>query len=702
MSRKAIVLIAGGLVLVLIVAIVQAQDPFRSTRDSADGELTKARKKASGLEERLQAVRRSNEIKDDMVTPAAGEDAPRNMRRPGALERRITGRSPAGPLAAENPVADPGEPSAFVPQPAPDSVGVGSPSTVNEDDASAESLPSVLKRGAPHRSAEGGDFAGPRSNTAPGNFAPIVTPDHMEPARPADAPPSSRRTARAPQASSAGRPPFQGDQGPERRALLSGQSPVLRVETVGPAAIKIGKDAAFTVQVANDGNVEALDVAVTIDIPEWVQATGSEASSGVARRKGSGEGTQLVWEIERLPGRSQEQLNLKLSPQENRPFDLAVDWTCAHSRALAKIAVQEPQLSMQLAGPKEMKFGEAAVYTITLTNPGTGDAENVVVSLLPPSGSARAKQTSRVGTVPAGGQKQLEIELTARDAGTMEVHLAAEADGGLHGEAVASVLVRRAALEVALDGPKLKFAGSPSAYQVRISNTGNAPAEDVVAHVTLPPGAKYLGGIDKAKPSAGGVAWSVGKLAPGAERVVELKCELTAGGDNRLEAKAKGAGDLSGSAEFVTQIEALADLKLSVVEPKGPRPIGDEAVYEVKVANRGNKAARQVNVVVQFSDGVEPTAAEGARADVVPGQVLFHPLPRIDAGEEVTLRITARAEKEGNHVFRTEIKCSDPDSRLVYEGNTRFFAGDTPSRTSTSTSPPAAKRATRTGPEQLR
>jgi uncharacterized repeat protein (TIGR01451 family) len=483
---------------------------------------------------------------------------------------------------------------------------------------------------------------------------------------------------------------------PDGGALVSGQSAALRVETIGPASIKIGKQAEYVVQLSNETDSVATDVAVYLELPEWVEATGSRATAGAARRKmDAGGAPQLVWEVERLAGRAHEQLTLKLSPQENRPFELAVNWTCAHQRATARIEVQEPKLALSVSGPKEMQFGETAVYTITLSNPGTGDAENVAVSLLPAPGSVRTKETNRIGTIAAGEQKQIEIELTAREAGAMEVRVGAEADSGLHQEAVANVLVRRANLELAIEGPQLKYAGSPGVYQARVANTGNAAAEQVVAAVTLPPGTKYLGGAEGGKPAGGVVTWNLGKLPPGAERVLDLKCELTAAGENRFEIKATGGGDLAASAACATQVEALADLKLTVVEPKGPRPVGEEATYEVHIANRGTKAARAVNVVAQFSEGIEPTAAEGARAELVPGQVLFQPIPRIDAGEEVVLRINARAEKEGNHVFRTEVKCSDPETRLANEGTTKYFGADAPARTAASVGSSPIKKAGR-------
>lgn len=707
MSRNLVVLVIGALLVGLVVAMVQAQDSLRRSTTSASPKTsaTTSLRNTPGLADRLQGLRDSVPHEEALVQPAAAQSVPRLAKKsePSLRSRATTGPNVVGSrkdsIGEESAAPDPQEPSVFTPEPNFESLQPAPPAAWRGAPTAAEAGPSVLKKtSAP--AAAGGEFMAPvvkRSEFSRG-AAPIVTPTPAASpmARTVDKSASSGRPARAPQSSTLGAtapPPKTAAPGggqAETSALISSQSPVLRIETIGPAATKLGKEAAYTVQIVNQGEVEQHDVVVMIEVPAWVEVTGTSVSEGVARRKRDGSGAaQLVWEIERLPGQAQGQLQLKLVPQEGRPFELGVDWSCPHSRTAARVVVQEPQLVMTLSGPNELLYGETATYTITLSNPGTGDAENVAVRLLPTAGSARNKDVNRIGTIAAGQQKQVEIELTAREAGGMEVRVGAEADGGLHGEAVAKILVRRANVELSLEGPKLKYAGSVGVYQARITNTGNAPADDVVAAVTPPVGAKYLGGSEGGKPLATGEAWVVGRLEPGAQRVFELKCELNTAGENRLEVKVQGAGDLLRSAHALTQVEALADLKLSVVEPKGPRPVGEDAVYELHVANRGTKAARAVNVTVQFSEGLEPTATEGGRADLVPGQVIFHPLPRIDAGEEVTLRITARAEKEGSLIFRTEVKCADPETRLVCEGTTRFFGGDAPAHTASSAVPAA-------------
>ena len=120
-------------------------------------------------------------------------------------------------------------------------------------------------------------------------------------------------------------------------------------------------------------------------------------------------------------------------------------------------------------------------------------------------------------------------------------------------------------------------------------------------------------------------------------------------------------------------MESIADLKLKVNDPKGPVPVGKDITYEVTVVNRGSKEARDVAVVAQFSDGIEPSSASGHRSEIVPGQVIFDSINSLPAGAEVTLKITAQAHKSGNLRFRAELTCGDPDTKLVSEESTRFY-----------------------------
>ena len=172
-----------------------------------------------------------------------------------------------------------------------------------------------------------------------------------------------------------------------------------------------------------------------------------------------------------------------------------------------------------------------------------------------------------MGTLAAGERKTIELELTAHQAGRLNVCAMAHADNGLRAEASQEVLVRRANLDVVIMGPPRNYAATGATYKVRIENTGDAMAEDVMAVASLPAGAKYIASTDGGKfdEQRAQVMWRVGSLRPGSIRVLEMQCELHSSGENRVDVQCQASQDLSVAKSVVTVVEALADLKLCLL-----------------------------------------------------------------------------------------------------------------------------------------
>ena len=371
---------------------------------------------------------------------------------------------------------------------------------------------------------------------------------------------------------------------------------------------------------------------------------------------------------------------------DGRPFDLAVGWAFAPNQKAAQIVVQEPKLELDLTGSEEVLYGETEVMTVTLSNPGTGDVENVVLNLVPLSSKQQITGSRDIGTIKAGQRKSIELELTAHQAGRLLVKAVAFADNGLRSESSHEVLVRRANLDVAVMGPPRNYAATVATYKVRIENTGDAIADSTQAIASLPAGAKYLSSTDSGKfdDKRGQIQWAVGGLRPGAVRVFEFQCELNSAGDNRVDIQCQAATDLSVAKSVTTHVEALADLKLFVNDPQGAIAVGDDAEYEVRIINRGTKTAEKVQVVGYFSEGIEPESIRGGRGEVLTGQVVFEAVDKIQPGQEVVFRIAARASRAGDHVFRAELQCEAPQTRLATEEWTKFYgtqsSGATPTK----------------------
>lgn len=457
--------------------------------------------------------------------------------------------------------------------------------------------------------------------------------------------------------------------GDRAQTLASGSSASLAVETTGPKAMTLGKPATYTVLLANQGVTEATDVYLAIDLPAHVELADVNGTAGDANMDNASQGQRLVWKLDRIAGRGQEKLTLEVVPQTADPIALNVEWTQAPPRVSAQVEVLEPKLMMALQGPKDVLYGQTAVYQIIVSNPGTGDAEGVVVDLI--SDDADPSDAKQLGTIAAGQQKVIEVSMTASQAGPMAMHFAAKS-GTLMAEAREEVMVRRANLELAVAGPQLVFAGADATYKVVVTNTGDAPAEEVHLGTLLPEGSEYLGGLTGVQPKSSQLVWSAGTLTPGKSAEFEFSVLMNTAGTFDIEVQTK-ADDLTDVAMTSTKVEAVADLKLTVNDPQGPKPVGEEVTYEVTLTNRGTKAARKVAVVVNFSEGIEPISVAGGTAEVGGGQATFAPIISIEPGASHQLKVTAKADRAGSHVFRAEVRCTDPETRLASEQTTRFF-----------------------------
>ena len=170
------------------------------------------------------------------------------------------------------------------------------------------------------------------------------------------------------------------------------------------------------------------------------------------------------------------------------------------------------------------------------------------------------------------------------------------------------------------------------------------------------------------------MSWNIGKVAAGATRAFEFECVLARDGENPVHVRIEGESAESRSTSLVTNVRGIADLKLLVNDSPGPVELGNLAIYEIEIVNRGTKAATDVQVVGQFGFGIEPVKTEGKRSELIPGQAIFDPIDSIGPGESIKLKVFAKADTAGRHKFRAVVQCAAPETKLVQEEMTVFLS----------------------------
>ena len=458
--------------------------------------------------------------------------------------------------------------------------------------------------------------------------------------------------------------------------LLSTKQPVILSRVEGPRQILVGREATYRVTLENSSDTDARGLTAQVRIPEWAEVVDVISSSGVVERAELDGPGVLRWQLQDLAGRSAQSLAVRLIPRSGKPLNLSVEWTQAPIASEAMVEVQEPKLEMKISGPQEVLFNKAQRFQLSLSNPGTGVAENVVIKLIPPGGDEESASSHTVGTLQAGTSKEIELELTAREAGELTMKASATATGGLQTEAVRQVLCRKPELELDWRGPTEKYAGTEASYYFRVRNAGSAATEAVAMRVKLPQGVKLLSASEGYKLDAqnGEINWLIPGIAAGEAEFIQICCEVDRAGMNRFDvtAETKG-GELRSEKAIETNVIAVADLKLTVTDPQGPVPVGETVVYEIRIRNRGTTDAQNVGVVGLFSAGIDPNAVEGAQFSVRDGRVSIHPINTLPAGQELILKIRAVATQAGTHVFRAEVSCQDLDIKLAAEETTKFY-----------------------------
>jgi hypothetical protein len=460
---------------------------------------------------------------------------------------------------------------------------------------------------------------------------------------------------------------------------VTSELPGIRVVTYGPESMTIRQTREYEIRVENRGSIDAEGVVVRAMIPDWAELRGEKTTRGEVEKQTTENTDKLVWTIDQLPAGQSEKLFVNLTAARSGSYNLDVDWTLMPRKAVSHVLVHEPKLELTIDGPDEVVYGHSEVYKVRVLNPGDGVAPNVVFILSPGS----TPQTQRIGDIPPGKEAQFDVELTAQDLGDLKIHGMATGDLDLRTEAAKTIRVSAANLEAVITGPETKYQNTEADYSLELQNLGTATSENVIATLRLPSGTEYLGGIKGATVQSGVLRWKIAKLQPKAKLTYEFRCNLKATGDQVFAFDAKGTAAGQTNVTLMTAVESIADLVLSVNDPAAPAPVGSEVTYEIVIQNRGSKAARGVQAIAQFSNGIEPKQLLGHGGEVVTGQVLFDPIPQINPGAQVVLKVVAVAEQAGHHRFRTEV--TSGEVVLVAEEATHYMSpkSDRVSRRST-------------------
>lgn len=451
---------------------------------------------------------------------------------------------------------------------------------------------------------------------------------------------------------------------------LDMEIPSVLVRLAGPSDIPVGRKGEYELIAKNTGAIPLNGAIIRMDVPKGVTAEIDEAMKSQTESEPLEDGSlAIVWQVSELAAGQMQKLPIKLTAAEAKNFAIAMEWTVMPQNGELLVNVQKPDLQIGLEGPAEVSFGVPQIYRLKISNPGTAPAENVVLNL---SAEPYGSNSSPLGTIAPGTNRVVEVELTFQQKGKLKIKAEAVGDD-LKSASEIDVVVHQAMLEAAVKGIETEYVGAFVDYTMELTNSGDTASENVIAQVELPDGVKLVQLPNGARLSGKILLWEINSLSAGQSLTLSWQAELLSAGEKLFQATCRGSAGGSAVAQTKTMVDAVADLKLTLSDPPSPSPVGEEVVYELEIKNRGKQSANKVKVLAQFSEGIEPAGAVGAEHKLVPGQVLFEPIPSIAAGETVKLQVRALASEAGVHRFRIEVQTDDEEIHHVLEESTRYM-----------------------------
>lgn len=448
--------------------------------------------------------------------------------------------------------------------------------------------------------------------------------------------------------------------------------PGVRVLVNGPTSMLVNQDGSYELIVKNEGTEPLNGLAMRVAVPHHVTLGKTSVSGGSTQMDNDQDGNAVVWELDHVPAGGSKSIQLVMQTSKPEHFALGVEWTVLPLSTELQIQIQQPQLALALEGPSEVEFGKPQMYRIRVRNPGNSDAKAVLVSL---SAEPYGNNQSDIGDVAAGSERIVEVELTFEKSGSLPIKATAISSlSQLKVEGSIEVQVRQSELVATWFGPTEFYQGSVADFDLELTNTGSIPAVATMCKVRLPSGTEVVSLPPGAVRSGEFVKWDIKKIGTHEKMTFSFRLSLTKIGDNPFAFTAECSSGGESKADFSTIVDSIADLHLSVVDPTAPAPVGQPVVYEMVITNRGKKAAADVEVIAQFSEGIEPLRLEGHTGRVVPGQAIFNSISSIQPNEKLVLRIVAEASKPGVHRFRAEVKSLGSDTDLLEEESTRYLA----------------------------
>ena len=396
----------------------------------------------------------------------------------------------------------------------------------------------------------------------------------------------------------------------------------------------------YTVTVTNDGIGDAKDVVVRDVLGEgltFVDATGNYSFDEVTRT--------VTWIVDLAKGESKVFSVIAIvSGYGNVTNYLVV------GNKTTGVNVTVPEINPDKTVDNEIpNFGDNVTYTVTVTNDGIGDANNVVITDVLDKGLKFLNATGNFTYDEKTGTITWTVDLAKGETKTFNVNVTVLGYGVLpntvavgNKTAVRNITVPEIITVKEVNSSDIHI-GDEITYTITVSNSGKINAANVVIRDILPEGLRFInasnGGVYD--PVTGIITWILNITA---NSTVDLTVDVCVNKSGNITNTVNVGNKTS---NCTIESGDIVDLEIHIVADKSEIYVGDNIVYTVTVINNGPSDAINTiaNILIPNALSILSYNATKGTFDITSGN---WSIGNLTNGEKVVLPFVAKALNEGN------------------------------------------------------
>ena len=396
----------------------------------------------------------------------------------------------------------------------------------------------------------------------------------------------------------------------------------------------------YTVTVTNDGIGDAKDVVVRDVLGEglkFVSATGNYSFDEVTRT--------VTWIVDLAKGESKVfSVIATVVGYGNVTNSLVV------GNKTTGVNVTVPEINPDKTVDNEIpNFGDNVTYTVTVTNDGIGDANNVVITDVLDKGLKFLNATGNFTYDEKTGTITWTVDLAKGETKTFNVNVTVLGYGVLpntvavgNKTAVRNITVPEIITVKEVNSSDIHI-GDEITYTITVSNSGKINATNVVIRDILPEGLKFInasnGGVYD--PVTGIITWILNITA---NSTVDLTADVCVNKSGNITNTVNVGNKTS---NCTIESGDIVDLEIHIVADKSEIYVGDNVVYTVTVINNGPSDAINTiaNILIPNALSIFSYNATKGTFDITSGN---WSIGNLTNGEKVVLTFVAKALNEGN------------------------------------------------------